>query len=65
MSLRCKVCNDMIKIKTQKFGLVDSRYCSIRCRFIGMRVPMLVGGLASLGVYFGVSLPAYYSDNGT
>ena len=63
MSLRCKVCNDMIKIKKQKFGLVDSRYCSFRCRFIGMRIPFLVGGLASLGVYFGVSLPVYYSDN--
>lgn len=62
MSLRCEVCNDMLKIKEQKFGLVDRRYCSVRCRIIGLRVPTLVLGLAFLGIYFGISLPFNYSD---
>ena len=61
MSLRCKVCNDIIKIKKQRFGRVDVRYCSLRCRFVGMRITMLVGGLFFLILYFGMILPLYYS----
>ncbi|MHA1345358.1 MAG: RING finger domain-containing protein [Candidatus Heimdallarchaeaceae archaeon] len=63
MSLRCKVCNDMIRIKEQKFGFVDSKYCSLRCRFISMRFPMLIAGLVTLGAYLGISLPLFYSDD--
>ncbi len=62
MSLRCKVCNDTIKIKERKLGLVDRRYCSVRCRIIGLRVPTLVLGLAFIGIYFGISLPFIHSD---
>ena len=65
MSLRCKVCNERIKVKKRKFGYVDSsKHCSHRCQFIASRVVLLIGGLANLGAYFGISVPLYYSyDN--
>ncbi len=43
--------------------MIDSRYCSLRCRLISMRIPMFIVGVAFLGIYLGISLPLFNSDN--